>query len=96
MLFGTGDSSAMRPQAAGERRRGRAGAIRAGPSNALIRALRAASGRSVEQFSVFARTALFEPIGMRDAVFEIDAAGCRWGRPTSMRARTTGCASASF
>jgi CubicO group peptidase (beta-lactamase class C family) len=74
MLFGTGDSSGYAASKPLEAPPGTRWRYSSGTSNALIRALRAASGRSAEQFSVLARTTLFEPIGMRDAVFEIDAA----------------------
>jgi CubicO group peptidase (beta-lactamase class C family) len=75
MLFGTGDSSAYAASKPLDAQPGTRWRYSSGTSNALIRALRAASGRSAEQFSVFARTALFEPIGMREAVLETDAAG---------------------
>jgi hypothetical protein len=75
MLFGTGDSSAYAASKPLDAQPGTRWRYSSGTSNALIRALRAASGRSAEQFSVFARTALFEPIGMRQAVLETDAAG---------------------
>ncbi len=75
MLFGTGDSSGYAASKPLEAPPGTRWRYSSGTSNALIRALRAASGRSTEQFSALARRALFEPIGMRSAVFEIDAAG---------------------
>jgi CubicO group peptidase (beta-lactamase class C family) len=75
MLFGTGDSSAYAASKPLDAQPGTRWRYSSGTSNALIRALRAASGRNAEQFSVIARTALFEPIGMREAVLETDAAG---------------------
>jgi CubicO group peptidase (beta-lactamase class C family) len=75
MLFRTGDSSAYAASKPLEADPGTHWRYSSGTSNALVRALREASGRSAEEFSVLARSALFEPIGMRDAVFEIDAAG---------------------
>ena len=75
MLFGTGDSSAYAASKPLDAQPGTRWRYSSGSSNALIRALRAASGRSAEQFGAFARTALFEPIGMQHAVLETDAAG---------------------
>jgi CubicO group peptidase (beta-lactamase class C family) len=75
MLFGTGDSSAYAASKPLDAQPGTRWRYSSGTSNALIRALRAASGRSPEQFGAFARTALFEPTGMQHAVLETDAAG---------------------
>jgi hypothetical protein len=75
MLFGTGDSSGYAASKPLETTPGTRWRYSSGTSNVLMRAMRAASGLSVQQFRSFARTALFERIGMRDSVFETDATG---------------------
>jgi len=73
MLFGTGDSSGYAASKPLEVAPGTRWRYSSGTSNVLVRALRAASGLNVQQFRGFARTALFDRIGMRDSVFETDA-----------------------
>ena len=75
MLFGTGDAArfaAGKPPAAPP---GTRWSYASGTTNIIARALRRAVGGGDEDYWLFPRRALFEPLGMASAVLEPDAAG---------------------
>lgn len=75
MLFGTGDAAhfaAGKPLAAPS---GTRWSYASGTTNIIARALRRAVGGGDEDYWLFPRRALFEPLGMASAVLEPDAAG---------------------
>ena len=75
MLFGTGDAArfaAGKPLAAPP---GTRWSYASGTTNIVARALRRAVGGTDEDYWLFPRRALFEPLGMASAVLEPDAAG---------------------
>ena len=75
MLFGTGDAAhfaAGKPLAAPP---GTQWSYASGTTNIIARALRRAVGGGDEDYWLFPRRAIFEPLGMASAVLEPDAAG---------------------
>jgi CubicO group peptidase (beta-lactamase class C family) len=75
MLFGTGDAARFAASKSLAAPPGTQWSYASGTTNIIARALRHAVGGGDEDYWLFPRRALFEPLGMASAVLEPDAAG---------------------
>lgn len=75
MLFGTGDAARFAAGKSLTAPPGTQWSYASGTTNIIARALRRAVGGGDEDYWLFPRRALFEPLGMASAVLEPDAAG---------------------
>jgi CubicO group peptidase (beta-lactamase class C family) len=75
MLFGTGDAARFAASKSLAAPPGTRWSYASGTTNIIARALRHAVGGGDEDYWLFPRRALFEPLGMASAVLEPDAAG---------------------